>query len=173
MTPYEYCRQKAEASGSSFLTGFRFLPPDKRRAMTVLYAYCRELDDAADDCSDPGVAAQTLAWWRQDAAKIFHGAALPEHPVNQALREMAPVFGLPENELAAVIDGVEMDLSPARYADFASLQQYCRRVAGAVGRLIARILGFQDAAVLDYADKMGLALQLTNIIRDVGEDAGV
>ena len=64
MTPYEYCRQKAEASGSSFLTGFRFLPPDKRRAMTVLYAYCRELDDAADDCSDPGVAAQTLAWWR-------------------------------------------------------------------------------------------------------------
>lgn len=173
MTPYDYCRQKAEASGSSFLAGFRFLPTDKRRAMTVLYAYCRELDDAADDCSDPAVVAQTLAWWRQDAAKIFHGAALPEHPVNQALRKVVPAFRLPENELTAVIDGVEMDLNPARYADFAALQRYCRRVAGVVGRLIARILGFQDAAVLDYADKMGLALQLTNIIRDVGEDAGL
>ena len=139
--------------------------------MTVLYAYCRELDDVADDCADPAVAAQTLAWWRQDAAKVFHGVALPEHPVNQAMREVAPAYGLPENELTAVIDGVEMDLTPARYADFAALQQYCQRVAGVVGRLIARILGFQDAAVLDYADKMGLALQLTNIIRDVGEDA--
>ena len=171
MTPYDYCHHKAEESGSSFLAGFRFLPPEKRRAMTVLYAYCRELDDVADDCADPAVAAQTLAWWRQDAAKVFHGTALPEHPVNQAMREVAPAYGLPENELAAVIDGVEMDLTPARYADFAALQQYCQRVAGVVGRLIARILGFQDAAVLDYADKMGLALQLTNIIRDVGEDA--
>ena len=171
MTPYDYCHQKAEESGSSFLAGFRFLPPEKRRAMTVLYAYCRELDDVADDCADPAVAAQTLAWWRQDAAKVFHGTALPEHPVNQAMREVAPAYGLPENELTAVIDGVEMDLTPARYADFAALQQYCQRVAGVVGRLIARILGFQDAAVLDYADKMGLALQLTNIIRDVGEDA--
>lgn len=103
MTPYDYCHQKAEESGSSFLAGFRFLPPEKRRAMTVLYAYCRELDDVADDCADPAVAAQTLAWWRQDAAKVFHGAALPEHPVNQAMREVAPAYGLPENELAAVI----------------------------------------------------------------------
>lgn len=173
MTPEQYCEHKAAASGSSFLAGFRFLPEAGRRAMTVLYAYCRELDDVVDDCSDAAVAAQTLAWWRQDTAKIFHGTALPEHPVNQAMRETAARYALPEAELGAVIDGMEMDLQPARYADFAALEHYCYHVAGVVGRLIARILGFSDPAVLAYADKMGLALQLTNIIRDVGEDAGV
>lgn len=173
MTPHQYCADKAAASGSSFLAGFRFLPADKRRAMTVLYAYCRELDDVADGCSDSGVAAQTLAWWRQDLAKVFHGTALPEHPVNQALRSEAPKYGLPESELAAIIDGMEMDIQPRRYADLAALAEYCHCVAGVVGRLIARILGFRDPAVLAYADKMGLALQLTNIIRDVGEDAAM
>ncbi|WP_040660317.1 presqualene diphosphate synthase HpnD [Neisseria shayeganii] len=173
MTPYQYCEDKAAASGSSFLAGFRFLNADKRRAMTVLYAYCRELDDVADDCSDAHVAAQTLAWWRQDLAKAFHADGVPEHPVHQALRMEAPKYGLPESELAAVIDGMEMDVQPRRYADFAALAEYCHCVAGVVGRLIARILGFRDPAVLAYADKMGLALQLTNIIRDVGEDAAM
>lgn len=170
MTPYRYCQEKAAASGSSFLAAFRFLPEEQRRAITVLYAYCRELDDAADGCSDPALAAQTLAWWRQDTAKIFCGGT-PEHPVNRALSETVSRFGLPEDELTAVIDGVETDIRPVRYADFAALSRYCHLVAGVVGRLIARILGFDRAEVLDYADKMGLALQLTNIIRDVGEDA--
>lgn len=171
MSPIEYCEEKAQTSGSSFLAAFRFLPPPKREALTVVYAYCRELDDVVDDCSDAHVAAQTLTWWRQDVAKAFLADAMPEHPVNQALKTIAPRFGLPENELMAVIDGMAMDLQQARYADFASLAQYCQCVAGVVGRLIVRINGFQDAQTLAYADKMGLALQLTNIIRDVGEDA--
>ncbi|XXQ69451.1 presqualene diphosphate synthase HpnD [Neisseriaceae bacterium B1] len=170
MSPLDYCHEKVSQSGSSFLAGFRFLPPEKQRAMTVLYAFCRELDDVVDDCSDANVARQTLIWWRQDLAKVFHDGA-PEHPVNQALREVVPVFRLPENELAEIINGMEMDLHHVRYATFADLQYYCFRVAGVVGRLVARILGFQNVKTLEYADKLGLALQLTNIIRDVGEDA--
>lgn len=170
MHPLDYCRDKAAASGSSFLAGFRFLPPEKRDAMTVLYAYCRELDDVVDDCSDAGVAAVTLKWWRQELGKVF-GEGVPEHPVMQALKPCVHRFGLPENELAQIIDGMEMDLTRARYNTFAELQHYCQCVAGVVGRLIARILGFRQPATMDYADRMGLALQLTNIIRDVGEDA--
>ena len=171
MHPLDYCRDKAAASGSSFLAGFRFLPPEKRDAMTVLYAYCRELDDVVDDCSDAGVAAVTLNWWRLELGKVFAADGVPEHPVMQALKPCVHGFGLPENELAQIIDGMEMDLTRVRYSSFAELQTYCQCVAGVVGRLIARILGFQNPATLDYADKMGLALQLTNIIRDVGEDA--
>ncbi|MCP2041759.1 phytoene synthase [Neisseria sp. HSC-16F19] len=171
MQPLDYCRDKAAASGSSFLAGFRFLPPEKRDAMTALYAYCRELDDVVDDCTDTGVAAVTLNWWRLELGKVFAADGVPEHPVMQALKPCVHTFGLPENELAQIIDGMDMDLTRARYNSFAELQTYCQCVAGVVGRLIARILGFQNPATLDYADTMGLALQLTNIIRDVGEDA--
>ena len=171
MTPLEYCRQKARDSGSSFLAAFRFLNDAQKDAMTVLYAFCRELDDVADDCSDPAVARTTLAWWRQDLAKAFQAASAPEHPVNQALRGVAEQFALPQQELEEIINGMEMDLHHDRYLTFADLQYYCHRVAGVVGILIARILGFSNPQTLQYADKMGLALQLTNIIRDVGEDA--
>lgn len=171
MQPLQYCRDKAQQSNSSFLAGFRFLSEPQRDAMTVLYAYCRELDDIVDDCTDLGVARTTLAWWRQDLAKVFHADVPPEHPVNQALKPTAAAFGLPENELADIINGMEMDLHHVRYATFDDLQYYCYRVAGVVGRLITRILGFRQPETLDYAEKMGLALQLTNIIRDVGEDA--
>ena len=171
MTPLEYCRQKARNSGSSFLAAFRFLNDAQKDAMTVLYAFCRELDDVADDCSDPAVARTTLAWWRQDLAKAFQAASAPEHPVNQALRGVAEQFALPQQELEEIINGMEMDLHHDRYPTFADLQYYCHRVAGVVGILIARILGFDNPQTLQYADKMGLALQLTNIIRDVGEDA--
>ncbi len=169
--PLSYCQHKAAASGSSFLSAFRLLPRAKRDALTVLYAYCRELDDVVDDCSDASVAAASLAWWRQDLAKVFAAGVRPEHPVLQALQPVAQQFALPEDELAELIEGMHMDLRQARYATFAELAVYCQRVAGVVGRLIARILGFRQPATLDYADKMGLALQLTNIIRDVGEDA--
>lgn len=166
-----YCQQKARASGSSFLAGFRFLSRPQREAMTVLYAYCRELDDVVDDCSDTQVAATTLNWWRQELGKVYAGDGIPEHPVMQAMRQVVPVFALPQEELDQIIDGMYMDLNQARYATFADLQVYCQCVAGVVGRLIARILGFANTQTLNYADKMGLALQLTNIIRDVGEDA--
>ncbi|STZ75889.1 presqualene diphosphate synthase HpnD [Bergeriella denitrificans] len=170
MQPLDYCRQKTAESRSSFLSGFRFLPQAQRDAMTVLYAFCRELDDVADDCSDLGVAQAALHWWRGDLAKVF-GSETPEHPVNQALKSIAPPFALPHGELAELIDGMQMDLNQVRYQTFDDLKRYCRCVAGAVGCLIARILGFSDPQTLAYADKMGLALQLTNIIRDVGEDA--
>lgn len=166
----DYCREKAASSGSNFLAGFRFLPPDQRDALTVLYAYCRELDDVVDDCSDAGVAQTALAWWQSDAAKIFSGQ-MPEHPVNQALKGVAARYGFPEQELNELINGMQMDLTLRRYADFAALQRYCYCVAGVVGRLIARILGFSHPDTLQYAETLGLALQLTNIIRDVGEDA--
>lgn len=171
MQPIEYCREKARNSGSSFLDGFRFLSPERRDAMTVLYAFCREVDDVADDCTDPAVARTTLAWWRQDLAKAFQAASAPEHPVNQALQEIVDRYALPQQELEEIINGMEMDLHHDRYPAFADLQYYCHRVAGVVGRLIARILGFDNPQTLQYADQMGLALQLTNIIRDVGEDA--
>ncbi|ULJ65636.1 presqualene diphosphate synthase HpnD [Wielerella bovis] len=171
MKPIDYCREKAQASGSSFLAGFKFLSAKQQDAMLVLYAYCRELDDIVDECSDVNVARQTLAWWRSDLEKVFQAASVPEHPVNQALQSVAADFVLPQDELVELINGMEMDLHHVRYQNFADLQYYCYRVAGVVGRLIARILGFQHQQTLEYAEKLGLALQLTNIIRDVGEDA--
>lgn len=170
MQPIDYCRQKAAESRSSFLSGFRFLPSEKRDAMTVLYAFCRELDDAVDDCSDANVAQITLNWWRGDLSKVFSNQK-PDHPVNLALQTVAHTFSLPQDELEELIDGMQMDLQQARYQNFDELRVYCRRAAGVVGCLIARILGFNNPQTLAYADKLGLALQLTNIIRDVGEDA--
>ncbi len=171
MQPLDYCREKAQTSQSNFLASFRFLSAPQRDAMTILYAYCRELDDIVDDSRDPSIARTTLAWWRQDLAKAYQAQATPEHPVNQALRSIHPIFRLPESELTDIINGMEMDLHHSRYATFDDLKYYCYRVAGVVGRLIARILGYTQDATLQYAETLGLALQLTNIIRDVGEDA--
>lgn len=170
MLALDYCHQKAAESHSSFLSGFRFLSVEKRNAITVLYAFCRELDDVVDGCTDPNVAQITLNWWRSDLEKVFNNE-MPEHPVHQALKDIRASFDLPKNEFEALIDGMQMDLEQARYGSFDELKLYCHRVAGVVGRLIARILGFSNPQTLEYADKMGLALQLTNIIRDVGEDA--
>lgn len=170
MLALDYCRQKAAESHSSFLSGFRFLSVEKRNAITVLYAFCRELDDVVDGCTDPNVAQITLNWWHSDLEKVFNNE-MPEHPVHQALKDIRASFDLPKNEFEALIDGMQMDLEQARYGSFDELKLYCHRVAGVVGRLIARILGFSNPKTLEYADKMGLALQLTNIIRDVGEDA--
>ena len=171
MQPLDYCREKAQTSQSNFLASFRFLSAPQRDAMTILYAYCRELDDIVDDSRDPSIARTMLAWWRQDLAKAYQAQATSEHPVNQALRSIHPIFRLPESELTDIINGMEMDLHHSRYATFDDLQYYCYRVAGVVGRLIARILGYMQDATLRYAETLGLALQLTNIIRDVGEDA--
>ena len=169
MTPDQYCQQKAAQSGSSFYYSFLFLPPARRRAITALYAFCREVDDVVDECSDANIARTKLAWWRNQVAMIYDGA--PEHPVAQALAAMVPAFRLPQERLQEIIDGMEMDLTQRRYADFAALQLYCYRVASVVGLLSAEIFGFRDADTLKYAENLGMAFQLTNIIRDVGEDA--
>jgi phytoene synthase len=168
MTPHEYCQQRAARSGSSFYYSFLFLPPAQRRAITALYAFCREVDDVVDECSDAGVARTKLAWWRSEVAGIYSGT--PQHPVTRALAEVAADFHLHQEHLQAVIDGMEMDLDCNRYPDFAALRVYCHRVAGVVGLLSAEIFGYQDPRTLSYAADLGLAFQLTNIIRDVGED---
>jgi phytoene synthase len=169
MSPEEYCRERAAHSGSSFYYSFLFLPPERRRAITALYAFCREVDDAVDEPSDPSVARATLAWWRGEIAQLFAGN--PQHPVTRALASVIGPFGISEARLAEVMDGMEMDLNQGRYLNFASLQFYCHRVAGVVGALAAGIFGYRNAKTLEYAEKLGLAFQLTNIIRDVGEDA--
>ncbi|MGH8714718.1 MAG: presqualene diphosphate synthase HpnD, partial [Casimicrobiaceae bacterium] len=135
----------------------------------ALYAFCREVDDIVDDPSDPGVARVKLAWWRNEVAAIFGGA--PQHPVAQALQQVVAGFALREAQLQAVLDGMTMDLEQQRYADFAMLERYCDLVAGAVGLMSAEIFGYSDPATRGYARDLGIAFQLTNIIRDVGEDA--
>jgi phytoene synthase len=169
MTPQEYCERKAAASGSSFYYSFRLLPPERRRAITALYAFCREVDDVVDEVSDPAVARLKLAWWRNEIASVFEG--VPQHPVALALRDVAPQYGLRESDLSTVIDGMEMDLANTRYLDFAALELYCDRVAGIVGRMSAQIFGYTQPRTLDYARALGIAFQLSKIVRDVGEDA--
>ena len=169
MTPDQYCQEKTAASGSSFYYSFKFLPPDKRRAITALYAFCREVDDVVDECSDENVARTTLNWWRTEVTAIYHGK--PQHPAARALVPLVIQFNLPQEHLLEIIDGMEMDLSQHTYDDFKALQVYCYRVASVVGLLAARIFGYTDNQTLKYAHDLGIAFQLTNIIRDVGEDA--
>ena len=169
MTPEEYCQQKAASSGSSFYYSFMFLPPNRRRAITALYAFCREVDDVVDECQDLQIASTKLAWWRQEVAKLYSGK--PEHPVTQALVPVIAEFSVPQEQLLEIIDGMEMDLQQSRYLDFKALSLYCYRVASVVGLLAAEIFGCQDRKTLKYAHDLGMAFQLTNIIRDVGEDA--
>jgi phytoene synthase len=169
VTPDEYCQNKAAQSGSSFYYAFLYLPPERRRAITALYAFCREVDDIVDECADSGVAHAKLAWWRQELARMYAGE--PQHPVARALWPAIQPFGIKHEYLAEIIDGMEMDLSQNRYADFPALEQYCHRVAGVVGLLAASIFGYRDERTLTYAHTLGLAFQLTNIIRDVGEDS--
>ncbi|MFA7270988.1 MAG: presqualene diphosphate synthase HpnD [Sterolibacterium sp.] len=169
MTPDEYCQQRATSSGSSFYYSFLFLEPPRRQAITALYAFCREVDDVVDECNDPQLARSKLVWWRHEIAALYAGK--PDHPVTQALSEALERFDLPLERLIEIIEGMEMDLDQTRYLDFSALQLYCHRVAGVVGLLAAEIFGFQDGQTLKYAHDLGLAFQLTNIIRDVGEDA--
>ena len=169
MTPDEYCQNKAAKSGSSFYYSFRFLAPDRRRAITALYAFCREVDDIADEVADVNVARAKLGWWRAELANLFAGH--PQHPVTKALEPATRTFGVDLDRLNEIIDGMEMDLTRHRYSDFESLKLYCHRVAGVVGQLSASIFGFAQPQTMDYAENLGLAFQMTNIIRDVGEDA--
>ncbi|MBC7624499.1 MAG: presqualene diphosphate synthase HpnD [Aeromicrobium sp.] len=169
MTPDEYCAQKAAASGSSFYYSFRFLPAERRRAITALYAFCREVDDIADDVSDVNVARAKLGWWRSEVASLFAGH--PTHPVTKALEPARRQFGIDAHRLGEIIDGMEMDLSKKRYRDWEELRLYCHRVAGVVGQLSAGIFGYSNPKTIHYAEHLGLAFQMTNIIRDVGEDA--
>src|SRR5688572_17248823 len=123
MNPHDYCQQKAAQSGSSFYYSFLFLPEDRRRAITALYAFCREVDDVVDECSDPGIARTKLAWWRQQISQIYNGR--PDHPVALALAEVVKPYGLEEARLQDIVNGMEMDLDYNAYPDFDALRVYC------------------------------------------------
>ncbi len=170
MTPDQYVQEKAAASGSSFYYAFLFLSAPRRAAITAFYAFCREVDDVVDEIRDPGVARTKLAWWRSEVAQSFGGR--PTHPVMQALMPLAPGFGIQSEHLLAIIEGCQMDLEQTRYLDYPGLERYCHLVAGIVGEVSASIFGQSSPQTTAYAHRLGLAFQLTNIIRDVGEDAG-
>ena len=169
MTPEQYVQDKAVQSGSSFYYAFLFLPPPRRAAITAFYAFCREVDDVVDEIQDPGVAATKLAWWRREAASAFAGQA--QHPVMKALLPHVAAYDIRLEHLNAVIDGCQMDLEQTRYLDYPGLQRYCHLVAGVVGEVASGIFGRSDPQTIAYAHKLGQAMQLTNIIRDVGDDA--
>ena len=167
--PHAYCQEKAASSGSSFYYSFMFLPPERRQAITALYAFCREVDDVVDECHDMQIAQTKLDWWRNEVRQVYGGQ--PQHPVGQALQDIVQRFPLPMEQLLEIIDGMQMDLSQTRYLDWKALNLYCYRVASVVGLLSAEIFGYTNRQTLKYAHDLGLAFQLTNIIRDVGEDA--
>ena len=169
MSPDDYCQQKTAQSGSSFYYSFLFLAPERRRAITALYAFCREVDDTVDECTDESIARIKLAWWRKEIANMYEGQQT--HPVTLALQPHLAPYNLQQQHLQAIIDGMEMDLNQTRYLDYTALSKYCWHVASVVGILSASIFGATRPETLQYAEKLGHAFQLTNIIRDVGEDA--
>lgn len=169
MTPDQYCQEKCATSGSSFYYSFLFLPQARRQAIMALYAFCREVDDVVDECNDPALASTKLAWWRMEVERIASKQAT--HPVGLALQAVSPEIEISAARLNEIIDGMEMDLQQTRYLDFTGLSLYCYRVASVVGLLAAGIFGYRDAQTEKYAHDLGMAFQLTNIIRDVGEDA--
>jgi len=169
VTPQQFVQSRAASSGSSFYYAFLFLPAEQRSAITAFYAFCREVDDVVDGVHEPSVAAAKLAWWRSEVRSAFEGR--PSHPIMAALMPLAPRFAILPDQLLAVIEGCQMDLDQSRYLDFPALQRYCHLVAGIVGEVSAGIFGITAPATRSFAHRLGLALQLTNIIRDVGEDA--
>ncbi|MFO8024031.1 presqualene diphosphate synthase HpnD [Thiohalophilus sp.] len=169
MTPDQYCQNKAASSGSSFYYSFLFLTRPRRRAIMALYAFCREVDDVVDDNKTPEVSRVKLQWWKDEIDRLFDSQ--PQHPVTQALQSVIAEFDLPREYFVEIIDGMEMDLEQHRYATFKELSLYCYRAASVVGLLSAEIFGYRDRQTLKYARDLGLAFQLTNILRDVGEDA--
>jgi len=169
MTPQQYVQDKAAASGSSFYYAFMFLPTPRREAITAFYAFCREVDDVVDELSDSQVAATKLAWWQREVLQSFAGQ--PSHPVTRALMPLAAGHGIEARHLLAVIEGCQMDLEQSRFLDYPGLQRYCHLVAGVVGEVACNIFGRSEDATVAYAHRLGQAMQLTNIIRDVGDDA--
>jgi 15-cis-phytoene synthase len=152
---------------TNFYYSFLVLPPEKRRAIVAVWDFCRAVDDATDE--PKAAPEEELTKWRGEVAALFDGR-LPETAQGQALAPFIRQFGLPRESLEAIIDGVEMDLGARRYETFADLYEYCIRVASAVGLVCLEIFGYTDPGARQYAVDLGVALQLTNILRDVPED---
>ncbi len=166
------CERITRKSASNLALAFVLLPRPKRRAMSALYAFCREVDDVADEDTVPVEARRArLAEWREDIRRACDSQTTPQFPVNQELQPVIAEYGLPFGLFDELIQGVEMDLDIKRYADYTALELYCYRVASVVGLLSIEIFGYQDPACRKYAVDLGKALQLTNILRDVRTDA--
>ena len=154
---------------TSFYYSFLVLPGPQRRAITAVFDFCRAVDDSVDLEPDPARAEAAIGRWRAEVARVF-GRQTPETPEGRALQPFVEPCHLPRAQFEALLEGVEMDARPRRYASFEDLEPYCHRVASAVGLICAEIFGYRDRATLTYARDLGVALQLTNILRDVGVD---
>jgi phytoene synthase len=167
---YAWCERLARREAGNFYHAFRILPGPQRRAMCALYAFMRITDDIADaPASGGGEPAEALSDWRQSTRQALAGCY--RHPLHPALHDTVAAHAIPAAYLEAVIDGVGMDLQPVRFATFADLYPYCYRVASVVGLACIHIWGFTAEEAKLYAEKAGIAFQLTNILRDLGEDA--
>lgn len=167
---YAHCEAVTRRAGSNFYWGFRLLPGERRRGLTAVYAFCRAADDIADAPGLRADPARLIARWREELHAAYAGT--PRHPIGVALADTVERFGVPRVHLDAVVDGVEMDLRRTRYARWeGDLAEYCYRVASAVGLVAIEIFGYRNPSARDYATNLGLAFQLTNILRDVAEDA--
>jgi len=173
MTPgataaYAHCEHLTRQAASNFAWAFRLLPHDRRRALSAVYAFCRAADDIVDEPGMPRDPAHLLARWRTELEAAYAGR--PHHPIGVALADAIERFALPRAHFEAVIAGVEMDLKRDRYETWEELAEYCYRVAAAVGLICIEIFGYENPSARQYAVHLGLAFQLTNILRDVGED---
>jgi phytoene synthase len=169
MTPDFYCQQKAAQGGPSFYYSVLFVKPAQRKALNALYAFHREVSDVVNLTGDENAARIKLAWWRHEIGEAFGGR--PQHLVTRALADSLPDHAIAQEHLEEIIDGRELDLLQNRYLDAAGVERYSGFVSGAFAASAAGILGNQSGNVTEYARHLGLALQWTRVIRDVGADA--
>jgi len=162
-----YCQEMARREAKNFYWGFISLPPEQRVAIYALYDFARQVDDEVDSAGRPHLET-SLDAHRLRARECVRGRW--SDPVTMVLTRAVQRYAIPESELLALIDGVQMDFTHSRYATWAELEGYCRLVASTIGRMCVRIFGFEDPSALEHADDLGIALQLTNILRDVKED---
>jgi 15-cis-phytoene synthase len=169
MNPAKFVSRLTRKSRSNFFYAFLCLPRPQREALYAVYAFCRIVDDAVDLGEDQPAKRKELDRWRAEIAQVFEGS--PEHPAAQRLQEAVKLFPIPREALNEIIAGVEMDLDRSTYNTFDELYPYCYRVASAVGLCCIEIFGYSDMRAREYAVNLGVALQLTNIMRDVQPDA--
>jgi 15-cis-phytoene synthase len=168
MTPQQYCQDKVLREGSTLYYSLRFQPEATRKTLTALQAFFHEVSDIRYECADVNVASAKLYWWQQEIAHTF--ANTPHHPICQALSESITAHQLPQHYFQEIIEGFLLDLAVTRYTTFDELEAYCKRTAGVLSLLCTQVLGYQNDSTLKYAEQLGIALQLTSILRELRRD---